>query len=323
MKTREELFEQAFDLKEKTLFERKAAVLRTQDAARKANPRIVQIEGELSALGAQIAACVFSGDNERLKKIRQEMDTRTAERELLFKAAGADELVFDCAKCSDTGYVSGKICDCIKETVKGLRLSELADSFPIGDCRFDNFNLEYYPLEDDGDARVSPRKRMTAILKLCREYVVGFNPQKSENLLFMGGAGLGKTHLTLAMVSDLTRLGFDVVYSTAGALFSALEDEHFNLHTKDMLSSVLGCDLLVIDDLGSEFASSYSKSALYNIVNSRLLSGRPTIINTNLSMAEIERLYTARIASRFIGEYTAKKFSGRDIRQIRAMENKK
>lgn len=318
MKSRQQLYETAFARKAAALAEKKAENDAARASARERFPRISQAEGELARLGAGLVATALSGNAERLNELRVKMTALSDEISALMQESGAGEIKYDCEKCLDTGYVSGKICDCIKNDVKQLRLAELSSELPIKQCRFDNFDLNYYPAE--GEDGSSPRKRMTNILKLCREYVIGFDPRSSANLLFMGGAGLGKTHLSLAMVCDITARGFDVLYSTASGLFSALEGEHFNLHSDDTLRACLECDLLVIDDLGSEFGSPYTKSALYNIINSRLLAGRPTIISTNLSMAEIEKLYSARVASRFIGEYTAKKFCGRDIRQLKAME---
>lgn len=322
LKSKEKLFEEAFSQKAATLARKKAEYEQKLETARAKNPRIAEAESELGRLGAGLVATALSGDSEKLEALRLKMTALSDETAKLKSECGVEPIEYDCKKCSDTGYVSGKICDCIKNTVKQLRLKELSDEIPIDECRFDNFDLNYYSVKED-DGKVSPRKRMTNILKLCREYVLTFDPKTSANLLFMGGAGLGKTHLTVAMVSDLTKRGFDVIYSTAAGLFGTLENEHFNSRSTDAFDAILECDLLVIDDLGSEFGSPYTKSALYNIINSRILSSRPTVISTNLSMAEIEKLYSARIASRFIGEYTAKRFCGKDIRQLKAMEKSK
>ncbi len=321
MKSKEQLFGEAFRIKEAKLTKSELETRRNIESLRNSHPELEEIEIALGRLGSQIPNAVFSGDSAALSELRLRMDELNRQRDTILSTAETN-IIFDCPLCRDTGYISGKICDCVRELVKQLRMNELADNFPIKECRFDNFDLNYYPTELD-ENNVSPRKRMTQILKLCREYTLNFDQKNAENLLFMGSAGLGKTHLTLAMVSDLTLCGFDVFYSTANSLFSTLENEHFNLHSSDVFDMVLACDLLAIDDLGSEFASPYTKSALYNIVNSRLLSGRPTIISTNLSMAEIERIYTARVASRLIGEYNAKRFSGPDIRQLKAIERRK
>ena len=196
-------------------------------------------------------------------------------------------------------------------------IESLTASLPLNCCRFENFDLNYYPTKEVDGA--SPRKRMTQIFKLCREYAINFDPKNSESLLFMGDTGLGKTHLTLAIVYELLNRGFNVIYGAAYNLFSDMETEHFDRHTNTAYTAAIECDLLVIDDLGGEFVSPYIQSLFYNIVNTRDLAGKPTVINTNLTMAEIASKYTPRVASRLI-KYTAKKFIGNDIRQLKAME---
>ena len=135
----------------------------------------------------------------------------------------------------------------------------------------------------------------------------------------MGETGLGKTHLSLAIVAAVSEKGYSVVYGPAGNLFTAAEREHFSYSGEtEKLDSMLSCDLLVIDDLGTEFLSPFTSSLFYNIINSRILENKPTIISTNLSIAEIEKRYSDRIASRFIGNYEVKRFLGEDIRQQKA-----
>ena len=180
--------------------------------------------------------------------------------------------------------------------------------------------------------KISPESRYTVIqhplyshfgAKTDRaeaEKKLGLAPGK-KNLLFFGQTGLGKTHLSLAIVAEVSAKGFGVVYGSAQNLFSAAEKEHFSYSGETSVQdSLLGCDLLVIDDLGTEFYSSFAASLFYNIVNTRLLSCKPTVINTNLSLDELEKKYTPRICSRFMGGYDSKKFIGSDIRQIKALE---
>ena len=159
------------------------------------------------------------------------------------------------------------------------------------------------------------RRRMTSILKLCKEYVINFDPNASKNLLFMGDAGLGKTHLTLSIVSGVIEKGYMPIYGSAENLFATVETEKFSGEGRGAYEAMLSCDLLVIDDLGAEMATTFTKSVLYNLVNTRILSRRPTIINTNLTMKQIEERYTPRISSRLIGNYECNKFLGADIRQ--------
>ena len=193
-------------------------------------------------------------------------------------------------------------------------MAELSKNMPLENCRFENFDLKYYSDKTDtsGD---NPRKEMTKILKFCKEYVLNFKPETAENLIFRGSPGLGKTHLTMAMVSGVIEKGYLPVYGSAQNLFSAVESERFSSDKSDALETMLQCDLLVIDDLGTELVTSFTRSVLYNLVNTRILSCKPTIINTNLTMKEIEEKYTARISSRLMGEYDWNKFLGDDIRQ--------
>jgi DNA replication protein DnaC len=187
---------------------------------------------------------------------------------------------------------------------------------PIGNCTFQNFDLSYYSEAADSDGKI-PRKRAAAILSSAKEFVKDF--PRSKSLLFMGEPGLGKTHLSLSIVSAVSEKGYSVVYGPAGKLFSEVEKEHFSYNGEtEQLDSLLSADLLVIDDLGTEFLSAFTSSLFYNIINTRLLEEKPTIISTNLSIDELEKKYSNRIASRFMGNYDAKLFIGDDIRQQKA-----
>lgn len=315
----EELYVSALNKQKDALAKKTALFEKSMAVAYSAEPKLREIDFKLSALGAKIAITALSGDKITLENIKNEMQSLSKEKQDILSNFNIAEIVFDCPLCSDTGYVNGRICSCIKEATKKLAFQELSRNMPIYESRFDNFNLNYYPDTED-DSGVNPKKRITAIFKLCKDYVKDFNPASSQNLLFMGDSGLGKTHLTLAIVSGVIEKGFNVIYGSAYNLFSAVENEHFSSEKGDSYENMLECDLLVIDDLGTEFSTSFTQSTLYGLVNSRILSGKPTIINTNLSMAEIEKRYSPRISSRFIGNYTAKKFIGFDIRQIKAME---
>ena len=314
-----DLYKTALEEKKATLSKKTFLYEQSLAAAYNAEPKLNEIDLQLSALGAKIAITALSGNKAEFQKIQSEMTRLTDQKKAIISAFEIAEIVYDCQKCKDTGYINGKLCSCIKEKAKELAINALSSDMPIKDSRFDNFNLNYYQNSDTQDG-ANPQKRMTAILKLCREYADNFNPKSSKNLLFMGDSGLGKTHLTLAMVSEIIKQGYSVIYGSAYNLFSMVENEHFSSTKGDSYEKMLECDLLVIDDLGTEFATAFTQSVLYGLVNSRILSGRPTIINTNLTMADIEKRYSPRISSRFIGNYTAKKFIGADIRQIKALE---
>ena len=284
----------------------------------KNNARYKEVKNSIASLGAKIALTAISGDKSRIETLKKTLLDLNGQREKLLKEAGIGEVEYDCEKCHDTGFADGAPCECVKKAAVELYLSELSAIVPIGECRFESFDLSFYP--DVNTEGGNPKKRMTEIFKLCREYTIKFDPTSSESLLFMGNTGLGKTHLSLAIAYELILNGYNVIYGSAYNLFAKMEGEHFGEHSDKSYLDAVGCDLLIIDDLGGEFVSPYIQSLVYNIINTRLLARRPTVINTNLSMADINARYTPRVASRLLGEYTAKKFIGSDIRQQKSLK---
>lgn len=229
------------------------------------------------------------------------------------------ETPYACKKCEDTGFCGGYSCECRTALLKTVAKNELESVSPSRHCRFDNFYLDYYPSDPLGEYGVSPRRRMSEVLEYCRCYADDFD--KSSDSLFMHGAtGLGKTHLSLAIANVVAENGFEVIYASAQNLMSSLEKEKFGGGNGDRERQILNCDLLIIDDLGSEFSTQFTVAALYNIINTRINLGKPVIISTNLTGEELEAKYTQRITSRIIGNYVSLLFMGRDIRQIRSNE---
>ncbi len=220
-----------------------------------------------------------------------------------------------CPKCRDTGTRGGKVCGCYETLLRQIAYRELCESSPLDLCSFDDFDLGYYP-DNDGNGGLSSRAVMKSIRDYCRMYAEDFSPE-SPNLLMYGSTGLGKTHLSLSIAGEVIKKGFTVIYDSCPNMTSRLEDEHFRRADGDTSESLLECDLLIIDDLGTEFLSQFTVSAIYNIINTRLLRRKPTIISTNLDIGGIQDRYSERIASRIIGEYTLLKFAGKDVRQLR------
>lgn len=318
MITKEQTYKEAFEQKLARLKEKKALRENLLKAAYAANQRLYEIDNKLAQIGASLAITAISGNTEQLEILKSMSVALTKEKTDILKKAKVKDIKYDCDLCNDTGYVGGKICECIKREAAEIMSKKLSAQMPLDSCTFENFDLKYYSdKEKNGE---NPRRRMTAILKLCKEYALKFNPETSKNLLFLGGAGLGKTHLTLGIVNEVIKNGYLPVYASAENLFTSIEAEKFGGEGKGTYEQVLECDLLVIDDLGTEMATSFTKSVLYNLVNTRILSGKPTIINTNLSMKEIEEKYTARISSRLMGEYDWNKFLGDDIRQQKLLK---
>lgn len=283
------------------------------NAAYASNNRLCEIDNEFAKIGADLAITALSGNTEKLETLKALSTALSREKADILKKFDIKEIEYECELCRDTGYVKGKICDCIKTAAAAILAEESSLLMPLKNCTFENFDLKYYT--NTGKDNEKPKKRMTSVLKHCKEYALHFDPKTSKNLLFFGDAGLGKTHLTLAIVSEVIKKGYMPIYGSAENIFTSIEKEKFEGENKGTYDSLLNCDLLVIDDLGSEMITTFSKASLYNLVNTRILSGKPTIINTNLSMKEIETKYSSRISSRFIGEYDWYKFLGEDIRQ--------
>lgn len=316
---RNEIYSKALSLKRDKvkaagrIYEEKISALREK------SEEFRKIEAEMNSIGTTLAIAAISDNSEKLERLKAICDKLSEKKNKLLKASGIERPTAICKLCNDQNFVSGKLCSCVEEIAKQLTFAELSSLLPINDSTFDNFNLSYYSDKPDENGNI-PKKRATALLKLCREFADNF-PSVSSSLLFMGGAGLGKTHLSLAIVSEVAKKGYGVVYGSAYNLLSTAEKEHFSYNGEtEKEDALLNCDLLVIDDLGTEFLTSYTSALIYNIINTRLLNGKATIINTNLSFDELESRYTARITSRFVGGYEMKRFIGSDIRQIKALK---
>ena len=284
-------------------------------------PELEKIDLTLTHIGSSAALSALSGNFAKLETLKEESSILTARKEEILRDAGIEKPEYNCKVCSDTGFVNGKYCECVHRLAKQLTLKEMSGKMPITSEKFENFDLKYYSDKPNADGIV-PRKKMTEVLKIAKEYCISFG-KNSKNLLFMGNTGLGKTHISLSIVSEIIEKGYGVIYGSAQNLFSEVEKEHF-AYTGDTekMDALLEVDLLVIDDLGTEFLSSFTQSVLYNIINTRILGGKPTIISTNLSLSELEQRYTARISSRFIGNYMMIKFFGTDIRQQKALSKR-
>lgn len=184
-----------------------------------------------------------------------------------------------------------------------------------------------YSAENDRNYGISPRKHMEGILDTCKNFVNNFE-KTDENLLFSGAPGLGKTFLSTCIAKELIKKGYSVIYETAYQTFSILEELKFK-RTEDReklkfkADKLYTCDLLILDDLGSEFSTQYTNAALFDILNSRLISGRKTVINTNLSVSEFEDRYSERVASRILGYFLVLRFIGNDIRLEKSVNDLK
>ncbi|MDD6022556.1 MAG: ATP-binding protein [Oscillospiraceae bacterium] len=287
-------------------------------------PEILRLEREMAKTGAEAVRAIgmgadaqkyideISAQNLRAQRLREKILTENGYDKDYLKVQ------YTCEKCRDTGLCGAYVCDCYNKLVKQIAFEELSRSSPMKLSTFESFKVKYYPDELDPTTGVVPREHMTNILHFCRLYAAKFSTD-SQSLLMYGKTGLGKTHLSLAIAGEAVNKGFAVIYDSTPNIMNRLESEHFGRSSPggDTLGMLSSCDLLILDDLGAEFQTSFTVSCLYNIVNNRLLSSLPTIISTNLDPRELEEKYTQRIASRFVGTYINLGFCGNDIRQIK------
>ena len=286
-------------------------------------PDIIKYEAQLAETGlAVLKALTMGGDAQKyIKELsEQNLNIQKCIRNELVKAGyPADylETPYTCKSCEDTGFKAGVACSCRKALLAELNAAELEKVSPAKYCRFDNFDINLYDEAPDDVYGIPQRERMSDILEYCKNYADDFDSE-SCSLYMHGATGLGKTHLSLAIANVAVRKGYNVIYASAQNLFTALEKDKFGNYGADSLDEYLDCDLLIIDDLGSEFTTQYTVSELYNIINTRINTSKPVIISTNLTETEFEKKYTQRITSRIIGSYESLLFVGRDIRQIKS-----
>lgn len=289
-------------------------------------PRIEELENSLSKFGIITARAVLKGENvaEEMTKLRQKNLSMQREiADLLSKNGYPSDYLephYFCKLCNDTGFVekNGKTvkCRCYKNALVSTACEELNRNAPLSLCTFDSFSLEHYSHEVDKAYNISPYSMMSKILSFCLDYAKNFS-ENSGSILMSGATGLGKTHLSLAIANEVIRRGYGVIYVSAPMLISKLERVFFSKYEDEYDSYVdmlLNCDLLIIDDLGTEFQRQFSTTQIYNTFNSRMLKRKPIIINTNLNMRELEEKYSERFVSRICGEATKLNFLGTDIR---------
>ncbi len=295
-----------------------ANALRTAMTARQ--PRLAEIEKTLAQTGNKLAAAILSGGDitNAVNAIKNENLLLQQEMAELLKGLGCQSVNFEphysCPNCNDTGYANGAMCECLAALLKDKAARQVCHGFTAQKARFEDMDLSFYENTAPTGQGISPRARMQQILHFCKQYACQFD-RNAPSLLLRGATGTGKTHTSLAMASIIAEQGFSVLYQPAGKLFSILEREHFGKQDGDTEGLALSCDLLIIDDLGTEFDTSFSVATLYNIINTRMLDGLPTIVSTNLTQEGLQERYGDQITSRITGAFEPLLFVGKDIRQ--------
>lgn len=295
---------------------RREAIFRRQ-------PRLRDIDAELrSTMSRIISGALRRGTDPRpaVARLRDENLSLQEEKRALLGAMGLPEDALEekpaCPLCGDTGYRGGAVCRCLREYYAREQQKELSRMLDLGSQSFDTFSLQWYSEEDTEGLGISPRENMDWVYRTCKRYAEEFCPETSGNLLLTGDTGLGKTFLSAAIAREVSGEGWSVVYDTAAHIFDRFEAVKFGRDEdgEEDVERIMSCDLLILDDLGTEMTTAFVQSALYQIVNGRLLGRRPVILSTNLRLDGIAKRYSPQTASRIEGEYQVMPFFGRDIR---------
>ena len=325
MRTKRELYQEAMRA---VALRRQTARANAEDAraaAEAAVPALHHAEEEVRVRGVRCALAGASGKDRTaaaaaLAKAKQELTALLASSG---RPADALEPHFTCKKCQDTGTFEGHTCICVHKLMQKLRREEIESLSSLSISSFDTMELRYYPNTMDDKLGEPVRSYMGSLLAELRAYAEEFD-RSSESLMLFGNAGLGKTHAALAIAGIVLEKDFDVIYVSSPDFFSKLEALHFGAdpggEEETLLQTAAGADLLILDDLGTEFNSSFFLSTLYSLLNNRLGAHLPTIVTTNITDgALLEKLYTEKISSR-LSAFVPCLFAGQDIRSQKAQE---
>ena len=325
MRTKRELYQEAMRA---VALRRQTARANAEDAraaAEAAVPALRHAEEEVRVRGIRCALAGAAGKDRTaaaaaLAKAKQDLTALLASSG---RPADALEPHFTCKKCQDTGTFEGHTCICVHKLMQKLRREEIESLSSLSISSFDTMELRYYPNTMDDKLGEPVRSYMGGLLAELRAYAEEFD-RSSESLMLFGNAGLGKTHAALAIAGIVLEKDFDVIYVSSPDFFSKLEALHFGAdpggEEETLLQTAAGADLLILDDLGTEFNSSFFLSTLYSLLNNRLGAHLPTIVTTNITDgALLEKLYTEKISSR-LSAFVPCLFAGQDIRSQKAQE---
>ena len=292
-------------------------------------PQLEQIDSRLRGHMAELVRLTLAKQPdlrarlEELKNANLDLQMRRAEllTERGYPIDYLDEIV-SCPLCRDSGYVDGRLCSCMEKRYNRELTKELSALLRNGNESFERFDLTLYPDIPEPESGISPRQAMKVVCEACRNFAEAF-PDVSANLLLRGGTGLGKTYLSACIARVVAEKGCSVCYDSAASALDAFERQKFSRLPEEAeaaatrVGRMLSCDLMILDDLGTEMVTSMSLSALYTLLNSRLNAGKRTVINTNCTDEELSRRYTPQICSRLQGEFLELPFYGSDIRRLK------
>lgn len=306
------------ELKKRQENAEKLAEMRRKQILNK-HPELLEIENIIRNAALEVIKGLGSGKKVDVKALSEKnLEAQKQKAELLTKNGYPEDYLepqYSCKLCNDSGILNGKLCSCHLDILKKISMSEYSCSSILAVSTFETFDLKYYSTEKDMSLGYSPREYMEASLDFLKSYAENFKPG-TNSFFFTGATGLGKTHLSLAVMNKVTEKGFNVFYGSADNIIKQMEKERFGRSNGDIEEEIENADLLIIDDLGTEFKTAFSETAVYQIINNAILNGKPMIISSNLSISELEERYGQRVVSR-LNSFEVINFIGTDIRQIK------
>ncbi|MBP3338795.1 MAG: ATP-binding protein [Lachnospiraceae bacterium] len=285
-------------------------------------PKLKSISEEISSFSLKSAKTLLLNDDISLSSIKEQLATLIKEKEQMLLELGYDKnylsMDYECKHCKDTGFVDGEKCSCLKQKIIDALYNQSNIKEQLQKENFNHFKVEYYSENHfDNATETSARQNITEILEISKDFVKNFD-SSFENLFIFGETGVGKTFLTNCIAKELIDTAHSVVYMSSIKLFDLLAKEAFNKQQDNDYSfksnDLLNCDLLVIDDLGTEMINSFTTSSFFNLINERFLNRKSVIISSNLSLGQLRDMYSERVFSRIASNYKLMKIFGKDLR---------
>ena len=285
-------------------------------------PRIKEINDSISSISIQSAKKMLLDGTGSIAELKAQIEALSQEKASLLRQNGYPEdylsMKYICNKCQDTGYVGHDKCSCLKNSIIEILYEQSNIKDVLEKENFNTFSFSHYDNNiKDSITNLTPLENMHQVVKTCREYIDNFSTDY-RSLYLYGPTGVGKTFLTNCIAKELIENSNSVIYVSSIRLFEILANNTFkkngNDDGKDLAANILDCDLLIIDDLGTEMVNSFTASALFNCINERHLRRKSVIISTNLSLAELRSTYSERVFSRITSNYTLLKIYGDDLR---------
>lgn len=293
------------------------------------SPEFQSLDESISILSVQYGKRLLNGDDHAVESLKNELAILRKQKAELLQSCGFPpgylEPAYECPHCRDTGYIGNQKCRCFKAAASHLLYEQSNLKETLKTENFDSFSLKYY-----SDNYIDPKSGRSSLaimkdaLAVCHEFVRTFE-QEHKNIFLYGSVGVGKTFLSNCIAKELMDAGFSVIYYSSPALFNVLAQSTFHKDDTDaqnIYHYTFDCDLLIIDDLGTEYTNSFIASQLFTCINERLLGKKSTVISTNLSLDSLADLYTERSFSRITSNYIMLKLIGDDIRIKKKLMNR-